>query len=277
MAQDMGEQVMQKLLSTLSREDVKNGAKMNFGLNLLARYRAREIGASLYGKGGALVRSGPFEGMTLLNRTLEGNVAPKLLGCYEQELHDAIERCIKTPYEYVVNLRCGDGYYAVGLARRMPNSEIKAYDLNKGRRTLCRDAAKENGVGERVSIGMECDAEELTALAGRRVLVVCDIEGGERELLDPERIPALKGFDILVELHENLDKALPEIIIARFVESHEIECFQHQGRDPHTFKELDKISQFDQFLALWEGRQGPTPWSFMRAKKSIQLSRAFRQ
>ena len=37
MAQDMGEQVMQKLLSTLSREDVKNGAKMNFGLNLLAR------------------------------------------------------------------------------------------------------------------------------------------------------------------------------------------------------------------------------------------------
>ena len=266
MAQDIGEQVMQKLLQTLSREGVKNGAKINYGLNLLARYRAREIGGALYGKGGALVRSGPFQGMTLLNRTSEGNVAPKLLGCYEQELHDVIERCIETPYEYVVNVGCGDGYYAVGLARRMPNSEIKAYDLHKGRRALCRDAAKKNGVEERVSIGSECGAEELTALAGRRVLVVCDIEGGERELLDPERIPALKGFDILVELHENLDKALPENIIARFAETHQIERFQHQGRDTNAFEELEKISQFDQFLALWEGRQGPTPWSFMRAK-----------
>ena len=73
----------------------------------------------------------------------------------------------------------------------------------------------------------------MTALAGRRVLVVCDIEGGECELLDPERIPVLKGFDILVELHEILDKALPEIIIARFVESHQIEHFQHQDRAPH--------------------------------------------
>ena len=46
MAQDTGKQVMQRLLQTLSRKDVKNGAKMNFGLNLLARYRVREIGAS---------------------------------------------------------------------------------------------------------------------------------------------------------------------------------------------------------------------------------------
>ena len=39
MAQDTGKQDMQRLLQTLSRKDVKNGAKMNFGLNLLARYR----------------------------------------------------------------------------------------------------------------------------------------------------------------------------------------------------------------------------------------------
>ncbi|MDA0231334.1 MAG: hypothetical protein O3B21_14255 [Proteobacteria bacterium] len=266
MAQDIGEQVMQKLLQTLSREGVTNSAKLSHSLSLLARYRAREIGGALYGKGGSLVRSGPFQGMKLLNRSSEGNVAPKLLGCYEQELHGVIERCIETPYEFVVNIGCGDGYYAVGLARCMPNTEIRAYDLHKGRRALCRDAAKENSVGERISVGAECGAEELTALAGRHVLVICDIEGGERELLDPERIPALKGFDILVELHENLDRALPETVIARFAESHRIERFRHQSRDPHAFEELEKIGSFDQFLALWEGRQGPTPWSFMRAK-----------
>ena len=133
MAQDTGKQVMQRLLQTLSRKDVKNGAKMNFGLNLLARFRAREIVTPLCSKGGALVHSGLFKGMTLLNRASEGNVAPKLLGCYEQDLHDAIERCIKTPFEHVLNIGCGDGYYAVGLAQRMPNSEIKPYDLKKSR------------------------------------------------------------------------------------------------------------------------------------------------
>ena len=46
MARDTSKEVMQRLLQTLSRKDVKNGSKMNFGLNLLARYRAREIGAS---------------------------------------------------------------------------------------------------------------------------------------------------------------------------------------------------------------------------------------
>ncbi len=266
MAQDLGEQVMHELLRTLSRDGVKNGAKMTHILNLLARYRAREIGSALFSKGSALVRSGPFRGMTIHNRTSEGNMAPKLLGCYEQELHEVIERFIETPYECVVNVGCGDGYYAIGLARRMPNSKTMAYDLHKDRRAFCRTSADETGVGGRITIGSECNGEELTALAGRRVLLVCDIEGGERELLDPERIPALKGFDILVELHEVLDKALPEEILSRFAESHEIERIQHQGRDPNAFTELQKASQLDQWLALWEGRQGPTPWAFLSAK-----------
>ncbi len=37
MAQDIGEQVMQKLLQALSRDGVTNSAKINYGLSLLAR------------------------------------------------------------------------------------------------------------------------------------------------------------------------------------------------------------------------------------------------
>jgi len=266
MAQDFSEQVKQEVLKTLARDDVKNGPKMNHGLQLLARYRAREIGAALYSSGGAMVRSGPFCGMILLNRYSEGNVAPKLLGSYEQELHPVIERCIETPYDCVVNIGCGDGYYAVGMARRMADCEVLAYDLREDRQELTRDTAEENGVRDRISIGGECGATELSALAGKHVLIICDIEGGERELLDPEAIPALKGFDIIVELHEVMNKELPEEILSRFSESHEIERLGHQERNPNAFEEILKASQLDQWLALWEGRQGPTPWAFMRAR-----------
>jgi hypothetical protein len=272
MAQDLGERIMQDMLRILSDDGVKNNVKLSHVLNLLARYRAREIGAALYRNGGNLVRSGPFQGMKIHNRTSEGNVAPKLLGIYEQELHEVIERCVETPYDCVVNIGCGDGYYAVGFARRMPKAKIQAYDLNAGRRDYCRAMADENEVGERISIGGECGAAELEALRGQRVLVLCDIEGAEREVLDPAALPALKDFDILVELHEVLDANLPQEIIARFADSHEIERIGHHGRDPYVFKELEKINQFDQWLAVWEGRQGRTPWAFMRAKSHISKS-----
>ncbi|MBT3172902.1 MAG: hypothetical protein HN333_15910, partial [Rhodospirillaceae bacterium] len=62
MAQDLGERVMQDLLRILA-SDANNSVKMKHGLNLLARYRAREIGAFLFSHGGAEVRSGPFQGM----------------------------------------------------------------------------------------------------------------------------------------------------------------------------------------------------------------------
>ena len=74
--------------------------------------------------------------------------------------------------EHVLNVGCGKGYQAIRLARRMPNSVVKPYDLSKGRRALCSNAAKENGVDERVSTGAQSDAEKLTALTGHRVFVV---------------------------------------------------------------------------------------------------------
>lgn len=43
-----------------------------------------------------------------------------------------------------------------------------------------------------------------TTSAGHRVLVFCDIEGAERDLLDPVAEPALAGMDIIVESHECL-------------------------------------------------------------------------
>lgn len=251
MAQDFGERVMNKLMRILARDGVNNGAKMNQALNLLARYRAREVWCcALYRRrrAGAL-RAVPGHGVH--NRTSEGNIAPKLLGCYEQELHDVIERCVEAPYETIVNIGCGDGFYAVGFARRMPQVEIKAYDLNADRQEFCRAMAQKNDVGDRIFIGGQCGAAELNALQGHRVLVVCDIEGGERELLDPERISARREFDILVELHEELDAALPEEVLTRFSESDDIERIAHQGRDPYVFKELSKARQLDQSLAIW--------------------------
>jgi hypothetical protein len=67
---------------------------------------------------------------------------------------------------------------------------------------ITRDVAVSNGVAEKVKCLSRCDPETFEIAKQCRVLVICDIEGSERELLDPELAPGLRYCDILVEVHD---------------------------------------------------------------------------
>jgi len=75
------------------------------------------------------------------------------LGCYEHELHPHVERLIGRTFDALLNIGCADGYYAVGLARRMPGAPVFAHDLNPKAQTGCREVAALNGVAERGQVG----------------------------------------------------------------------------------------------------------------------------
>ncbi len=80
-------------------------------------------------------------------------------------------------YETVVNVGCAEGYYAVGLARRMPTAHVHAFELVDETRRTCELTARLNGVEGRVSVSGAAGAGDVApALRGRR-LVICDCEG----------------------------------------------------------------------------------------------------
>ena len=83
-----------------------------------ARRRA-EITNVLFNTQKGNVLSGPFAGMAMLPESSwgDGDLAPKLLGCYEAELHPAIAKAISRKPKNIVNIGCAEGYYAVGMAR----------------------------------------------------------------------------------------------------------------------------------------------------------------
>lgn len=64
----------------------------------------------------------------------------------------------------VINVGCAEGYYAIGMARAMPDSHIYAYDIDEEAQCLCRKMAKLNSVAERVTIRGGCDCAELNSL-----------------------------------------------------------------------------------------------------------------
>jgi glycosyltransferase involved in cell wall biosynthesis len=230
---------------------------------LLVRHRSLLLTGDVAARWGLVVQSGPFAGMKYLPTSACGPLLPKLLGCYEAELHGTLERAARKPYRRVVNVGCGEGYYAVGLARLLPEVRVYAFDTEELARSLCAQLAALNGVAERVTVGGKCDVARLRELAGPGTLVLCDCEGGERELLQPDLVPGLRQCDILVELHDAVSPGTSQMVLSRFEPTHEVTRIGHGGRDWTEHAALRDRPHLDQLLAMWEGRSGPTPWAWM--------------
>src|SRR4051794_40351820 len=92
--------------------------QLNQALRLFAKYRSVLIQNTLLQQCGPQVQTGPFAGLEFARASAEGCHVPKLLGCYERELHGLVEAAVADGYDDIVNIGCAEGYYAVGLARR---------------------------------------------------------------------------------------------------------------------------------------------------------------
>lgn len=212
-----------------------------------------------------IVPAGPFRGMQCVGMKLGHSLPPMLLGCYESELHDVLSLIARRVYDTVVDIGCGEGYYAVGLARLLPAARVYAFDIDPACRELCASMARTNACEGRVIIGGRCGFAELRRLSTKHTLVVCDCEGAELELLDPEHAPELSQCDILVECHEFLNEAIPQILTERFRSTHEVMRIPNTWVNPNAIPSLRGLRPIQKFLAVWEGRPGLTPWLFMTA------------
>lgn len=164
-------------------------ASLNSALRLLAKWRSVLIQNTLLQQQGTRVLQGPLAGMDFLQQSAEGCHIAKLLGTYELPLQPFIERAISMAYHTILNIVCAEGYYAVGMALRMPQTQVLAFDVDPNARQVCSDLAQKNQVAQRVTVGGLFAPEHFAAFANQPVLLMCDIEGAERELLDPALAP----------------------------------------------------------------------------------------
>jgi len=257
----------QQLLTQLSAASATETEQLNNALRLLSKWRSVLIQNTLLQHNGTVVMEGTLAGLDFLPQSAEGCHIAKLLGCYEQPLLPFIEQAIQANYPTLLNIGCAEGYYAVGMARRMPETRVLAFDLNPKAQGTCRALAEKNEVLDRIQIGALFKPEDFVTYADQKVLVLCDIEGAEQELLDPETAPALKGMDLIVESHECLIPGITQALVDRFKDSHTITLVQDNGQRQliNTPPWFNNLAHLDQLLATWEWRSGPTPWLVMKA------------
>ncbi len=216
------------------------------------------------------MQAGPFAGLNYVERSRGSAYWPKVLGTYELEIHAAVERAIARRPARVLVAGAAEGYYAVGLASRLPESEVVAWEPDSEARNLLRQLAERNGVERRVRIEGLCDLSTLAheCGAGERTLLVVDVDGGEALLLDPHFVPGLAQADMLVETHDCFVPTVTSTLVERFLGSHEVQRFAQSVRSAALVRELDVPNAWRGALTqlLEERRPSANEWLWLEAK-----------
>jgi len=251
-------EIRRQLLKILEQEPAE--AALAHALRQLAKYRSHLLQWELARSQGAEVRAGPFRGMKYIDHSSEGCHIPKILGCYEHELQPFFEAAIATGYEDVVNVGCAEGYYAVGLALRMPQTRVHAYDIDPSARKMCERVAGQNAVATRVRVAEAFTSATFREFAGRRALFLIDVEGSERDLIAAAPGAELAGFDFIIECHDAAPAKMSSPLRSHLEPTHASALITHRIAAPQLPPLFENLGHLDQLLAVWEWRGHPTPW-----------------
>jgi len=216
-----------------------------------------------------LVRSGPFIGMRYV-RDSQGSVyLPKIVGVYEMEIWDVIEQLISDQFKQIYVVGAGEGYYAIGLALRCPGSVVYAFEANIGAHPLILEMAKENNCTNRIFIKGECDVAGLCDMLSDNPLLIMDVEGAEKILLNPSTNPKLLKGTIIFESHFSHEET-DQFILRNFQDTHSISKFDTCARSWRDLSFLPKIYAFyiRRMLRFWfeEMRGGPMSWYLLKPR-----------
>src|SRR5262249_50785729 len=221
---------------------------------------ARQVAEATTGK----VTSGPFAGMILNYELLPTHAGCTFLGTLEKELHWAIEKAINLSPTRVLNIGCAEGYYAIGLALRLPQAKVFAAETDPKSLCATRRNAELNGVSDRVQpIRIIKPGQFSKYLQANSSFIMMDCEGCEFGLLDPHNDPILLRADILVEIHsEHGDKRQ---IMAKFRDTHNVTEIRAV---PRTILDAPKwVRGLDVLSAMDEGRSQDQRWLFLQLKR----------
>jgi hypothetical protein len=218
--------------------DYESGLRARVGLTALAETFAREHGDR--------VLRGPVAGLRLVLPRVGEIDAPvaKLLGTYEEEIHPALQRAIDAGPARFIDIGSADGYFAVGIAvaAKVP---VDAFDLSSTARSMTRETAALNGVERCVTIHGAASAPVIERLELSNSVLLCDIDGPERNLFSPGLIVKLASAHVIVEMHSAAHPDVEPVLLDRFERTHDVHVVEAARRDPSRYPELSVFEDED--------------------------------
>lgn len=179
-------------------------------------------------RGEGVIMTGPFKGMNYLTLSVGSCLYPKIYGVYEKELHSIINSIAGKEFQKILIVGAGEGYYVAGLGKLFPDKDIIAFEMDSGGRSAIQQLTSMNALTN-VKVHGECTAESLKSIISSedKNFIIMDVEGGEENLLTEEVAESARKSDILVEIHDFVDRSIGDKLKQRFNKTHKlVEIFQ---------------------------------------------------
>lgn len=209
-----------------------------------------------------VVLSGPFKGLQYPSSSSFGSaLAPKILGCYESELHPILNT-LKANYEQIFDFGCAEGYYAVGLALIYTQARVNAYDTDALALQRAHQMARLNNVETRISLHGRANWQDLKKAENTRSLIICDCEGYERLLFNHMNLNYLKNSDLIIELHDFAFEDTSVYLPSLFHQSHDCDLVStiYDSEKGTDFQALDFLTPSERKFCVSEFRPCPQQW-----------------
>ena len=216
------------------------------------------------------VQRGPFEGLVMSKRTFWGDtdIATQLLGIYEREVLEEVMR--SADRRILLNIGAADGYYSVGWSLGVDEGGHKrsavAFEATAAGRSAIHQLAIENRVVDRIEVRGVATSEVMLDYFAKssppieEVLIICDIEGGEYELLNEKVLAMTQGAKWIIEAHEFTSEMVAARVdlLQRAAKFFTVNVLTSGSRNPHELTEFSSFGDVDRWLLCAEGRDGRT-------------------
>ncbi len=167
----------------------------------------------------------------------------KLIGTYEMELWEAIERIIASAPRLILDIGAAEGFYAAGFALRIPGCRVVAFEAEEANHPLVYRLAELNGPSSLVDVRGRCDAVVMREFLSECALsgaMLMDVEGAEFEILTPELVMYLAEWHLLIEVHPWVENAARSNLADLFATTHIVTRIEAREREitdiPHKFR-----------------------------------------
>lgn len=246
-----------RLLMPLLRSDL---------VKSLRKRRRDAVDRVVWQESRGVVQGGPFAGMRYVPKAIGSQLSPKLLGTYEKELQSEIESIISSAPDLVVDIGVAEGYYAVGLAHRLPETLVHGYDTDPSARALFRELARVNDVESRIFVGDECRLSDLVEVLGESInpFVLMDCEGCESHLLTQQLFASNHRVSLIVELHEFIVSDIADKLERTVPETHSITYVAAGDRTVNDLQARTDLPKRFARRALDERRPPNMRWAVCR-------------
>lgn len=213
-----------------------------------------EISNEILKLSGGKIYGGPFCGLKIPSGHYLSTRPYWTVGCYEEELHQIFKLYISSPPTKFIEVGSAHGYYAVGIASKIHDICVIAYETESNLHNDLLELAELNNVEKKIIQKGCCTVEDLRNDVAPGSLVLVDCEGGEFELLDMDKIPELEFSHIICETHDFLKPGITPELIHRFKNTHSISYITEQLRNPNNYRILNFLDYETAKFAISETR-----------------------